>query len=263
MNALRLLFGTLTILPVQAPTSVDRRTAGWAMTLAPLVGVKLAFLVAGSLALAEAYADPPPLLAAVLCIGALAVLTRAIHLDGLADTADGLGSGRRGDAGLAVMKRSDIGPFGVVTLVLVLLAQVAALASCIAGGFGAAALAAALVWSRVTVTGLSVRMPAGPTDGLGSLVAGTVSRAQHLLGVALALAATAGILAMRPGFDGLAPRDLGQVSMPVVLLCVLAPLAGSGLAAHAVRRFGGVTGDVYGAAVETTFTAVLLAATLL
>lgn len=263
MNALRLLFGTLTVLPVKPPTSVDRRTAGWAMTLAPFAGIALAVVVAGPLALAEEYADPPALLAAVLCLGALAAVTRAIHLDGLADTADGLGSGRRGEAALEVMRKSDIGPFGVVTLVLVLLLQVAALSVCIAGGFGAAALTVALVWSRVTVAGLSVRLPAGRSDGLGSLVAGSVSGAQHLLAVGIGVLATAGVLVLQPGLDALGSRDLGAVGDLALLLCVLAPLAGSLLAAHAVRRFGGVTGDVYGAGVETTFTAVLVAVALL
>ena len=57
-----------------------------------------------------------------------AALTRGLHLDGLADTADGLGSGKPAEDALRIMKQSDIGPFGVITLVFALLAQVAALA---------------------------------------------------------------------------------------------------------------------------------------
>ena len=57
------------------------------------------------------------------------MLSRAIHLDGLADTADGLGSGRPPADALAIMRQSDVGPFGVATLVLTLLIQVSALAT--------------------------------------------------------------------------------------------------------------------------------------
>ncbi|GAA3105764.1 hypothetical protein GCM10020254_59560 [Streptomyces goshikiensis] len=57
-----------------------------------------------------------------------AALTRGLHLDGLADTADGLGSAKPAEDALRIMKQSDIGPFGVVTLLLVLLIQAAALA---------------------------------------------------------------------------------------------------------------------------------------
>lgn len=257
MNALRLLFGTLTVIPVKPPATLDRRTAGWAMTLAPVAGIALAVLVAGPLALAEEYADPPALLVAALAVGALAFLTRGMHLDGLADTADGLGSRLRGDEALGIMRRSDIGPFGVLTLVLVLLVQVSALAALVARDLGAPTLVLALVWSRLTVTVLSLRFPPARTDGLGSLVAQSVSRIQALLGVALALAATAAVVALLAA-DNLLPQDLGAEQAVTVLALALAVLAGPALAAHAVRRLGGVTGDVYGAAVETTFTAVLV-----
>lgn len=262
MNALRLLFGTLTALPVKPPASVDRRTAGWAMTLAPLAGAVLALLVGVPLALAEEYADPSPLLAAVLVIGALAVLTRAMHLDGLADTADGLGFGGRGEGALMVMRKADVGPFGVATLVLVLLVQIAALAECISRDVGALAVLLALVWSRLSVTILSTaRYRAARPEGLGQLMAGSVSMPQALLGLMLALGITAGAFALAVAGDRLASSELTQHPFTVVLFG-LAVLSGRFLADHAVRRVGGVTGDVYGAAVETTFTAVLLLAAL-
>ena len=69
-------------------------------------------------------------------MAALALLTRGLHLDGLADLADGLGSGQPAATALDIMRRSDIGPFGTVTLVLVLLTQVAALAHAEAEGDG-------------------------------------------------------------------------------------------------------------------------------
>ena len=71
-----------------------------------------------------------------------------LHLDGLADTADGLGSGKPAEDALRIMKQSDIGPFGVITLLFVLLAQVAALCELYGRRWARGALAA--VVSAVT-----------------------------------------------------------------------------------------------------------------
>ncbi|MYR56245.1 adenosylcobinamide-GDP ribazoletransferase, partial [Streptomyces sp. SID625] len=81
-----------------------------------------------------------PLLAAVVTAAVPAVLTRGLHLDGLADTADGLGSGKPAADALRIMKQSDIGPFGVITLLFVLLAQVAALTQAYADSWARGAL---------------------------------------------------------------------------------------------------------------------------
>lgn len=255
MNALVLMLGTLTALPVPAPTTVDRRTSGRAMLLTPVGGLVLAVPL-----VLLALLDAPAGLLATLLVALLAVLTRGLHLDGLADTADGLGSGRRGEAALAVMRQSDIGPFGVVTLVLALLAQVAALAVCLAAGAGPAVLLVALVASRGVLPVLCTpAFPAARRDGLGRGFAGAVPVVPAALSLLAGLAvAVGGALLLSsgslPGTD-----DVGPVP---VLLPALAPLAGLGLAWHARRRFGGVTGDVYGAAVEVTFTLALVLAAL-
>jgi adenosylcobinamide-GDP ribazoletransferase len=260
VNALRLLFGTLTILPVRPPTSVDRRTAGWAMALSPVAGFALAVAVVAPLVVVQEYADAPPLLLAVLVIGLLTFLTRAIHLDGLADTADGLGSGRRGEAALDIMKKSDIGPFGVVTLVLVLLLQVAALAECLADGSAPAGLLVAVLLSRSMLILLcSPAFSPARLDGLGAVVAGSVTAICTVAGLALTVGLAVAGIAL------LAALDLAGSSGPDLTgyaATLLALLPGLGLASWAARRFGGVTGDVYGAAVETTFTAALVIAAL-
>ncbi|CUR55702.1 Cobalamin (vitamin B12) biosynthesis CobS, cobalamin-5-phosphate synthase [metagenome] len=230
MSPVWLVLGTLTILPVPAPRSVDRRSAGWAMTLAPLVGLLLAVVPTAFLVL-----DGDPLLVAVLAVGVLAVLTRGLHLDGLADTADGLGSGRRADQALAIMKRSDIGPFGVATLVLAILVQVSAIAAL----DDPWAVGAAIVVSRAVLPLVCVRwFSAARPEGLGATVAGSVAwwQAAIALGVAGLVCWVAG-----------APYSL------------IGLLAGLALAWHCRRRFGGMTGDVYGACVEITLAAALLA----
>ena len=68
----------------------------------------------------------PPLLAGLVVVAVLALGTRALHLDGLADTVDGLGSGRDRERSLEIMRRGDVGPMGVIALLLVLGGQAAA-----------------------------------------------------------------------------------------------------------------------------------------
>jgi len=289
VNALRLMLGTLTVLRVAPPTSVDRRTAGGAMLLAPLGGLVLAVPLVLLLFLLNASA---PLLAA-LTVGLLALLTRALHLDGLADTADGLGSGRSFADALEVMRRSDIGPFGVVTLLLVLLVQVAALSSLVSLGFGEAAVLAALLVSRGVLPLLCTSaFPAARTTGLGHAVAASVSRGAAVVSlgcvVLVAAAAAAGLAELAwhgwvppygsdlgwiavtgPGYHRGPFADLvgGSVGVAVgatVLLSGLVAVAAAVLLARrCVRRFGGVTGDVYGACVELAFTTMLVVPALL
>lgn len=254
-DPLRLLFGTLTILPVQAPRAVDRDVAGRAMLLAPLAGLTLALLVGVPLQLAWRGGHGSSALLAALVVGALAVLTRAMHLDGLADVADGLGSGRRGEAALTIMKKSDIGPFGVATLVVVLLLQVVALSDLIGSGRGFAGVMVGLVASRAMLPALCTsRYPAARPDGLGATMSGTVTTRRLVLSIALVVV----LLIAATGLFGL-PGWMDAARVQTLILAALAATAlGHLLAQHCVRRFGGTTGDVYGAVVEATFTATLV-----
>ena len=97
-DGLRLSFTTLSVLPVRPTERLDRATAGRAMELAPLTGLVLGLLSAG-LVYASRVVGAPSLVAAVLGVGAMALLTRGLHLDGLADLVDGLSSYRDLDAG--------------------------------------------------------------------------------------------------------------------------------------------------------------------
>ncbi len=145
-DAMRFAFGTLTVLPVRL-RRWDRPAARGGMLCAPVAGLVIG-LAAAALGTGLLLLDSGPLLAAVATAAVPAVLTRGLHLDGLADTADGLGSGKPAEDALRIMKQSDIGPFGVITLLFALLAQVAALAHLYEQGWAAGA-AAALV-SAVT-----------------------------------------------------------------------------------------------------------------
>ncbi|GGX53261.1 adenosylcobinamide-GDP ribazoletransferase [Streptomyces minutiscleroticus] len=248
-DGLRFAFGTLTVLPVRV-ARWDRGAARGGMVCAPVAGlvVGLGSAAAGLLALAL---GAGPLLAAVASAAVPAVLTRGLHLDGLADTADGLGSGRPAEDALRIMKQSDIGPFGVVTLVLVLLAQVAALSRAYEASWAWGALAAVVpaVAARLALT-LAARtgVPPARPEGLGAAVAGTVP-------VPAALATAAVVVCAAAGAGALAgPWGAARAALAVVAACGAAEL----LLARCTRRFGGVTGDVFGGLAETAATAALV-----
>ncbi len=115
-------------------------------------------------------------MAAVTAVATFAVLTRALHLDGLADVADGLGSAKPRTQALEIMKRSDIGPFGVVSLVLVLALQIACAMAAYTQHRGGLAIIVAAVTGRLAVTlACTPSVPSARPDGLGAWVAGSVS----------------------------------------------------------------------------------------
>ena len=254
LAGLRLAFSTLTALPLGPPPDVDRTVAGRAMACAPVVGVVVGGL-AGAVAAGLGWWTAGPTVAAAGGVAALAAVTRGLHLDGLADTADGLGSAKPAADALRIMKASDIGPFGVVTLVLALLAQVLLLAS--AWGrhgawYGVCALTIACVTGRLAVTwACRSGVPSARPEGLGAWVAGSVSRSAVavLTAVGLVAAAVAGACVT----DGGGARWL---LWPAALAAGVA--AAMVLLWHTVRRFGGITGDVLGALVETGATTALL-----
>ncbi|MET9772029.1 adenosylcobinamide-GDP ribazoletransferase [Streptomyces sp. NPDC006415] len=248
-HGIRFAFGTLTALPVRV-TRWDRATARAGMLCAPLAGLVVGLLAAalGSLSL---LAGSGPLLAAVASVAVPAALTRGLHLDGLADTADGLGSGKPAEDALRIMKQSDIGPFGVITLLLVLLAQVAVLFELYGEGWahGALGTVVSAVAARLALTLASRQgVPAARPEGLGATVAGTVPTGRALL----AGAAVAALCAAAGAFFG----PLGALHHGLAVFGALA--AAELLLRHCVRRFGGVTGDVFGGVEETAATAALV-----
>ncbi|MFD9072229.1 adenosylcobinamide-GDP ribazoletransferase [Streptomyces lasiicapitis] len=248
-DGLRFAFGTLTVVPVRV-RRWDREAARAGMLCAPLVGLAVG-LAAAATGAALLALGASPLLAAVATVAVPAAGTRGLHLDGLADIADGLGSGKPAEGALRVMKQSDIGPFGVITLVLVLFAQVAALSELYdeswAHGATAALIAATTARLALTLAARTGVPPARP-EGLGAAVAGTVpTRGAVAVLVAVTVAAAAA------GLPGGAPRVVHHTAA-VLLGCAAAGL----LLRHCVRRFGGITGDVFGGLAETTATTVLL-----
>jgi adenosylcobinamide-GDP ribazoletransferase len=250
----------LTVIRLRTPvTPPGRATVAAAMAWAPAVGLLLGMVAAAVLVVADHLLGAGPLTAAGLAVAGLALLTRGLHLDGLADLADGLGSGEPAPMALAIMRRSDIGPFGTVTLVLTLIIQVAALAQAeTAGdGRGPAALIAAVVTGRLALTWACRRgVAAARPEGLGALVAETV-RPAFAVGITLA------VLAAATAAVAVSAVVIGEPPGWTLPLAVVAGLAAAlVLQRHAVRRLGGITGDVLGALIEVAATVTLVVAAM-
>ncbi|GAB3263267.1 adenosylcobinamide-GDP ribazoletransferase [Kineosporia babensis] len=259
-NALRLAFGTLTAFPVPAPTSIAPPVPGRAMVLAPLAGLVpgLGGWLVAFVALRLGFSF---LVVAVLVVAVFALSTRALHLDGLADTADGFTASYDRSKALDVMRRGDSGPAGAVMLVVVLLLQVTTLSQVLAiaqqgsnlgwrGDLAASFVVVTVaVVARVAIPVLCRSgVPSARPKGLGAMVAGSVSWTLLIGCVAITLLVTA--------FTGLA-AGLSWWAGPVAVATTV--LTAQILARRATNRLGGITGDIIGAGVELGTAAALLA----
>jgi adenosylcobinamide-GDP ribazoletransferase len=270
VKGLALALSWLTVLPVRAGAP-DARTAGAALRWAPLVG-GLVGAATGAVVVGLVALGVPAAVAGLLAVGFAGLATRGMHLDGLADTADGLGCYGPPERALAVMRDGGAGPFAVVTLLVVAGAQAAALATLAtatlatpsAGPPTAAAMVGASdaglgvglptvlgVIAAVALAGAAGRVgflwvarrgvPAARPGGLGATVAGSQP---WWVAVAwwLGLAAT--------GFALAGPRGVLAVGVGAAVVAALSW--------HTARRFGGMTGDVLGAASELATLAALV-----
>jgi adenosylcobinamide-GDP ribazoletransferase len=226
LTDLRLAFRFLTRLPIDSSDwqQGDLGRASWAF---PLVGVLIG-LAAGVVYALGRGLGLTPLIAGVAAVAASVILTGALHEDGLADMADGLG-GKDKESRLAIMRDPHVGTYGVVALTLTLVARVAAISYL----SGTATVFAALVVSAAagrTAIGLPLAMlPAARVDGLGA-DAGRPSWEW-----VAAAAGLAGLAVVVVGFKGLLAVALAFAAAVIIGLI-------------AWRKFGGQTGDVLGAA---------------
>lgn len=235
MRALLVAFGFLTRLPVPAYAYDDVRAKAVSLAWYPLVGLVIGLVLA---ALAWLLRDTPALLRAGLLVAAWVAITGALHLDGVADSADAWigGMGDR-EKTLAIMKDPRSGPAGVVALVLVLLLKFAALASMAPMSW--AALLLAPVLARASLTALFLTTPYIRSGGLGAALA---DAPRNACGLALALTAAACIL--------LGGRGLLALALATAVFGLWRRTC--------LGRLGGCTGDTAGALAEIVEVAVLV-----
>ncbi|GEE03391.1 adenosylcobinamide-GDP ribazoletransferase [Gordonia spumicola] len=241
LGALHVAVSWLTVAPLPQPRAeMDRRTGGAAIAAVPVVGALLG-CVAASAAFGLSFTRLPDLLIGVLVVALLALSTRGMHLDGLADTADGLGCYGDPEGVRAVMRSGDVGPFGAATLTVVLAVQAIGF-STLSADHSWPQIVFAVALGRVAVVyGCRRGLDAANADGFGALVAGT----QRWSTVAWTVVA----------FGAAWPLGVRAVcAVPAVVLFTVL------FTAHCRRRMGGVSGDVLGAVVElsTAVAAVLL-----
>lgn len=231
--------GFYTRLPVAVlgEPSEDFARAQWA---APLAGAVVG-AVGGAALLVAVWAGLPPLVCALLAVAATMLVTGALHEDGLADTADGLGGGASRERKLEIMRDSRIGTYGVAALVFSILLRVAALAA-LAPVPAIAALIAAHMAGRATIPHFLGSLPSARTDGLSANV-GAIG--ERTAAIALAIGAAALLLLLGP--------------MTTLVAATLLAAWFVFLKALAQRQLGGHTGDICGALEQGGEILVLLA----
>lgn len=207
----------------------DLAAARWAF---PVIGAVIGFLTWLAHAGAQAVGAPPSI-AALLALAALALLTGALHFDGLADYADGIGGGRDKAHALEIMRDSRVGSYGMLALMAVVglwTVSVAILEPGLLGFVGAAML------SRAAMVAAQEILPPARADGMARLAAGDTRAARVVLAIVVL-----GAFLVWPG-PSIAALAVGTVT-----------------AWRAHRKIGGQTGDVLGAVQLVSETAIWVA----
>lgn len=237
-------FSQVPMPPVTEITGDDaRRALRWMPVLGACVG-----LVAGGIGVGVGWASGSQLLAAAAILTTTQMILGGIHLDGLADTFDGLAAlgsrkqGRDAARALEIMKAPDIGAMGVMALIIVLLAEFAALAQLAADPWWlfAASILGPTVGRTVILTASRVGVPSARPHGFGSLFADTTPVGVAVIANLLVATLAAGIGWWLSGTAGL--WLAGGV--------VVVESFGWWWCRRISARIGGVTGDVFGALIE-------------
>lgn len=242
MSGFRTAITFLTRIPIgDGPKPNVEGAPAWFPIVGLLIGAACGGVFAGSSWLVG------PLPGAALAIGFGALMTGAFHQDGLADTADAFGGGWTVEQRLEIFKDSRHGTYGVMSLVVVVVLQVAAL-STLDRRAGLIALIAAHGLGRCGAVLLMVLLPSARPDGLGASLGANLSVAR--VGLIAGLVAILVIGAGRDDFGGIVVLGAALITLMIT-------------AGLAIRKIGGVVGDVLGAAEQFVETTVLLTAAAL
>jgi adenosylcobinamide-GDP ribazoletransferase len=215
--------------------------------MVPVAGAVLGGLAAFVLTFAASQGFEPAI-ASALAIGTLIALTGALHEDGLADCADGLGGGATRERKLEIMRDSRIGTYGTIAIALTLYLRVECLAALATSSvvLAGVSLVAAAAVSRTAALVPLLLLPPARADGSGHAAGRPEPRAFTIA------ASVAALMALTPILAGADPR---------AALVALAAAAGVALGASglAYRQIGGHTGDVAGAVQQIAELTLLLA----
>jgi adenosylcobinamide-GDP ribazoletransferase len=227
----------LTIIRVKKTLPFDETLFGRSGAFFPLIGLLIGAIVWGLDRGLRPFC--PPSLVSVMVVAALAVLSRALHLDGLADTADGLLGSSERQRSLEIMKDSAIGTFGALAVIGVLLLKIRAL-DLLQGGYRGMALLLGPMLSRWACVVMAYASRPARAEGLGA-------------------AFVRGVQFREFGFTSVFTLAVMFSLVEIVGLIVLVPLAGViiGFTLYCHRRLGGATGDTLGALGELVETIVL------
>jgi adenosylcobinamide-GDP ribazoletransferase len=229
LTQIRLAASFLTIIPLPIPVASEYDLSA-SMAWFPLVG-----LMMGAVFAIEDYALSFLLghaIRSTLIVLSIAALSGALHLDGLADTADALGAGRDRIRALEILRDSRIGTFGAIAIFFALALKIVSLAS-LAGQLRIAALIIAPTISRWSMVAVSYKLEYLRAEGAGTSMLGRDSTRN------LRIASVIAIIAMLPFF-----------SRKVILAYVFGFTATLAMRSFYARWLGGVTGDLIGACGE-------------
>ena len=224
----------LTVIPVSWRADRDGQLFGLCIYHFPLIGLLIG--CGGALVASIACLLLPTAVAAFTVLFYLSAISGFLHLDGLADSGDGLLCARPREQSLAIMKDSRTGAMGVVILVFVLIGKFAALSTLPPEMLFSAALYLPLAGRCAIVVTMAYQPYARPEGGLGGLFYSSRSRYAALLGLGILLAVTV--------LHG------GIGTTLAVLMTVLVTVFW--FSAFCRKRLGGVTGDTLGAVCELT-----------
>jgi adenosylcobinamide-GDP ribazoletransferase len=229
----------LTRVPMPHPHGATPPNFARAHRAFPLVGAAIGAVI-GVADLLMLALGLPSLAAAALALGAGALLTGALHEDGLADVADGFGGGRDKTAKLEIMLDSRLGTYGALILLITFTAKVVALAA-LPRPTVVAALIATHALARAPLSVMAMTMPYARKEGLAA-AAGRPDLQTVMTGVVLGIGTTLLVVPWAAAFAATAVAAVGAFCMAVL----------------AQWQIGGQTGDVLGGAEQVCETAILL-----
>jgi adenosylcobinamide-GDP ribazoletransferase len=220
----------LTIFPIPGTWGTAEEDLARCVPWFPVIGLLLG-TIAATLAWGLSFVAPPMITAAVIVI-VLLTFSGCLHLDGLADTADGLLSSRPRERILEIMKDSHTGAMGVIAIVCLLLLKFASLASLPAERLWPAVLLMPLA-GRCAIVLHRAMLPYARPSGLGNIFYRRPARFAAIWAIAVLAAVAWGILCSR--------------GLTVWAACIVVTLA---LSIYVYRKIGGATGDTFGAVCE-------------